>query len=318
MRPLVSAFAFATVSLAAALGAGTASADETAPPLPAPTTPAPAAAPAPTSLRGMASCTLGDHGALDPVEARTATEVVCGELAKEGAAGDHEVRFGRLGGRTVVTVSGRDGQESRRVTLTSLEEIQVAAPRIARAIASGAPIEETRTVDNVLGSETRMAKKQGGTMGLDAALFGTTTAGIGSEGSAGIALGLVYRSGRIALGSQGRLGGIGGQNHNASLDAGARYYFSDGDVAPFAGGGVAISAIGVERDADGDLDGAGFGAYGAVGVELLRTHHTSLETSLRVDAPFYALHGYSYSRSASYAETAYVMPISLNVGLSFH
>lgn len=323
MRPVFSAFAFAAVSLAVALGGKTASADEPVSPASG-SAPASTASPASTAVRVTASCTLVDRGALDPIEARTATEVVCSELAKEGAAGDHEVRFGRLGGRTVVTVTARDGQESRRVTLTTLEEIQVAAPRLARAIATGAPIDETRTVDNVLGSETRVAKKQGGAMGLDAALFGMTTAGAASGGSAGVALGLVYRSSRVALGSLGRLGGIGGHNRIASLDLGGRYYFTDGDIAPFAGGGFAISSIGVERDWDSELEGSGFGGYATVGVELLRTHHTSLEASLRVDAPAYALEGYSYSSGyfgaggASRKEQAYVTPLSLNIGLSFH
>ena len=303
--------------------------DPAAPPAATPTapaaapvivTPAPgqaaAAAPSRTPVAITATCTLGDHDGVADDEAHTAADVVCHELARQGATNTaHEVRFGKLGGKMLMTVASRNGNsyDERRTLLTGMDEVPVAAPRLAGALSDGRSLDDTKTVDNVLSSETRAAKVQQGQMGLDMGLFGMTSLGQGSGASGGIELGLLYRAGSVGVSALGRAGGIGSDNSKvgtASLDTGIRYYLSSSDFAPFVGAGIELAYFDLSRQSGSNVDGSGIGANALVGVEMLRTHHASFAASVRLDAPFFAL------RSGN--ESQYVMPLSFNVGILFH
>lgn len=299
---------------------GTAFAQDAVAPTPAVVTPAPgqaaAAAPSPAPVPITATCTLGDHPGITEDEARTAADVVCHELAKQRATNTaHEVRFGKLGGKTLITVASRSGNayDERRTLLTGMDELPDAAPRLAGALSDGRSLEETKNVDNVLSSEARQPKVQRGQMGFDAALFGMTSMGQSSGASGGIELGLVYRAGNWGVTSRGRAGGIGSDKDKigtASLDVGGRAYLSSGETAPFLGAGVELIYLDLTSSKGPDVEGSGIGAFGEIGVEMLRTHHTALTASVRVDAPFFGLSSYSASQ--------YVAPASLNVGMLFH
>lgn len=280
-------------------------------PEPAHVTPAPgqaaAAAPSPHAQPITATCSLGDHPGTDPDEAYTAADILCHELARQGATNtQHEIRFGKLGGKTLITIASRDGNtyDERRTLLNGMEELPVAAPRMVTALSQGKEISETRDVDNVLSSEARSPKTQKGQMGFEGGIFGMT--GLGTEpGSAGgISLGLLYRAGQWGLSGAGRAGGIGSNENKigtASIDMGGRYYLSNGETSAFLGGGVGLSYFNVRYD-----DGSGFAAYGALGVEAFRTHHTAANVSLRADLPMFTVDG------------DYVVPLSLNLAMVFH
>jgi hypothetical protein len=295
-------------------------------------TPAPgqaaAAAPAPTATPITATCSLGDHPGVDDDEARTAADVICHELAQQRATdGVHEVRFGKLGGKTLVTVASRNGNayDERRTFLTGMDEIHVASPRLVSALVEGRPLEDTRTVDNVLSSETRQLKVQSGSMGFEGTMFGMTGVGSESGASAGLGLGLLYRAGNLGASWSGRAGGIGSGEKklgSASLDVGGRLYASTADFAPFIGGGFGLSYFQLNREIEGDLSGSGFGAFVQAGAEVLRSHHTAFSMSIRADLPFYSLQGstetYSNDGYKTNHSTAYVVPLSFNVALLFH
>lgn len=81
---------------------------------------------------------------------------------------------------------------------------------------------------------------------------------------------------------------------------GARYFFSAGGVSPYIGGGLAYSSIWIasgtpagilidERNAPFSGTANGLGAYGEIGVEMLRTRHAHIHIALRLDAPFYSV-----------------------------
>jgi hypothetical protein len=284
---------------------------------------------APTPVAITPTCTLENHSGISDAEAHTAAEIVCYELAKQHAgATPHDVRFGTLGGRTMVVVSshGPNGVDERRTFITGMDEITVAAPRLVSALVEGKQLEETRNVDNVLASETPQQKLIRGVMAFDGGIYGGTGLGASSGASAGVGVGLLYRAGNLGVGGQGRAGGIGSNNEkltSLSLDVGARYYLSTADIAPYIGGGFEISAFEV-KNAQGDISGSGCGAYGAVGVELLRTHNAAISASLRADLPFYSLTGDSYSYASSgytsggYTKRSeYVVPLTFNVGFIF-
>ncbi|HVH44715.1 MAG TPA: hypothetical protein VM925_20320 [Labilithrix sp.] len=280
-----------------------------------------ASAPSPAAVPITATCSLGDHPGVDDAEARTGADVVCHELAKQGATNtQHEIRFGKLGGRTLVTVASRNGNayDERRTLLTGMDELPVAAPRLAGSLSDGRSLEDTRTVDNVLASEARAPKVQRGQMGFDGGLFGMTGIGADAGAAGGVHMGLLYRAGSFGLSGHGRAGGIGSGDNKlgtASLDIGARYYFSTGEVAPFVGGGLGLAYFDLSCRRSNAMappcggDGSGFAGYGLVGMEFFRAHHAALSASLRADAPFFAL--------GSGSDSKYVVPLSLNVGFVF-
>jgi hypothetical protein len=280
-------------------------------------TPAPgqaaAAAPAPEATPITANCSLGEHPGVSDAEARTAADILCHELAMRGATGSpYEVRFGSLGGKTLVVLASHKGNtyDERRTLLTGMDEINVASPRLAAALVDGKPLDDTRNVDNVLSSEARRPRTQGGTIGFDGGFFATTGLGAKASLSAGLALGILYRSGSLGVSAQGRAGGIGSDDDKISsdsLDIGARYYMSTSDVSPYIGGGFTLSYFDLSRAGASDVSGSGIGAYGNLGVEFMRSHPMAFTLSARADVPFYALKGDG--------ETRYVTPLSLNVGI---
>ncbi len=291
-----------------------------------------AAAPSSDSIAITATCTLGERNGVDESEAKTAADVVCHELARRGATnGQHEVRFGKLGARTMVTLASRNGNsyDERRTFISGMDEIDVAGPRLADALANNKPLDETRNVDNVLSSESRATKLQRGSSAFVGDLFGMTALNADGGSSAGVDVGFLYRAGALGIGAHGRLGGIGSSTNKvatASLDVGGRLYLSSGDTAPFLAGGVGLSSFSLARKNGADLDGSGLGSYVAVGVELLRTHHVGFSASARADLPFYALKGSGDTRwdtaTAQYVRSAdssmYLVPVSINVGMIFH
>jgi hypothetical protein len=262
---------------------------------------------------------LGGHEGVDPVEARTAADLICHELAKERVAtGAHEVRFGRLGNRTVVTLASRNGNayDERRVLISNMEEVHTASPRLVSALSLGKPLEETRNVDNVLSSETNRGATRTGSIGFDVTLFGATGVGASSGASAGGGLGALFRIDRLAVSAQGRGGGIGSVEPKltlATFDVGLRYYITQSDFSPFVGGGLGLGYFHLDRGkGTAALTGSGFGSYVQIGTELLRTSHTSFTVSARLDAPFYTVEG------GAPRESRYVTPLSLNVAVLFH
>ncbi|HEX3346350.1 MAG TPA: hypothetical protein VHS09_17320, partial [Polyangiaceae bacterium] len=73
------------------------------------------------------------------------------------------------------------------------------------------------------------------------------------------------------------------------------------------------------------FDGSGFGAYGELGLAFMRSSHVGGVLSLRADVPMFSLvqsSGGSYdyvteTESTTSTSSMYLVPISLNVGLSF-
>ena len=298
------------------------------PPPPPPVAPGPAA---PSPIRG--GCTLGSHAGIDDVDAQTSADVICHELAKRGTTQPSEVRMGRLGGRIIVTVQSPEGaHEDKRLMVNSLEEIPTAATRLAEAASERRPIEETQKVDNVVGGESRTAKLKSGQMGFKGGIIGAMPAlGAATGAAPGAALAQLYRAGRAGIDVHLRGGGGGGTTRTLThfaLGMGGHYYFSDGDLSPYLGGGLALLSYRLAHDEERKtLANTGLGAYAELGIEALRTHRTALTVGVRADIPMFELeptHEPSAfgrpggSSSIARPENAYVLPVSLMVGVLFH
>jgi hypothetical protein len=314
-----------------------------APPTPAPAE-TPPAAPAPADTRPM--CGLGEHAGVDDASAGTATQIVCDSIRHAGASpGEHfRVSIGTLGHVVVLTVA-REGAtpgssvDSRQLRLQNIEEIPVAAPRVAEALVRGMPVEETQKVDNLVGEETRVPRSKGGHVRFAMGLMGVTPPlDKGLTPSPGVILDLHYETpnGRFELGGDVRFGG--GPNDDGTIAAvngffefsmGGRYYTSDTDFSPYVGGGFAWSYFNLTLPEGAfSNDHSGLGAYVGTGFEVLRTHSTHLALGARLDLPFYAFQSPQYSQTGCFygstctggggaVTTFYYAPASLEMRLTF-
>ena len=261
---------------------------------------------------GEVVCNLTGHGGVPDDDARTAADLICGELAEHGAAAEpYEIRLGTLDSSVVVTVTRVNRQSSRRVVLSSLGELPVAAPRLATAITSDKPIADTENADNVIAAEARRPTTKNGTAAAVAELFAATHTGHAPGISGGVGVGLDYRLESVAIGARGRLGGIGDGNDKlglATLDIGARYFPLDGAIAPYIGGGFVVGYYKASHADGGDAEGSGVGSFAEIGVDWLRNSRIGIYTAVRADIPFFELRGSS---------DAYVVPLTFNVGIVF-
>jgi hypothetical protein len=312
--------------------------DAPAEPAPSPAAPPPAA-PSPT-------CRLGDHEGFEEADARTTAQLVCAEIGRAGAQpGTHyRVALGKLGSATILSVA-REGDtpgstaDSREMRLQNIEEVMVAAPRIAESIVRGTPLAETEKVDNLVGQETRQPKSKPGKTHFALGLVGLLPPlDQGLTPAPGVDFDVHYETGsqQFELGGSIRFGGGSGGHETAVnsgffvFSVGGRWYTSDTDFSPYLGGGLTWSYLKVwAPDISVNADNNGLGAYADAGIEVLRTHHAHLALGARLDVPFFSLNN-SYSTPGTYVpggtytppastgpSTFYYAPLSLEVRLTF-
>jgi hypothetical protein len=304
-------------------------------PSPAPAPPVASSAAAGYSLQ----CAAGDQTGIDRADARTATALVCAEVAKAGPPADAQFRvsLGRLGSIVVLSVARVGGSSGtsdlREIRLSGIEEVAVAAPRIAESIVRGTPLADTAKVDNIVGEEARTPRVRSGKLHFGLGLVGQLPPlDHGLAPSPGVMLDLHYESHQWELGGSFRAGG-GGMDNSAphlgfvSLSLGGRYFTSDADFSPYVGGGLSwgyqnlsVPAIGFQGD------NSGLGAYADAGVEVMRSNNMHLAFGLRFDLPFYSLNANTTyttyapgttTGSASSQSSFYYAPLSIEARLTF-
>jgi hypothetical protein len=145
----------------------------------------------------------------------------------------------------------------------------------------------------------------------------------------GMQLAMTYTLPRLAFSAgvmgQGALSGASsaaGHSDYLSSSAwfvGARYFLSESRspsaVVPFVGGGFGWEGVSfAQRNPAGTPDvystTSGAGAFGVVGLSMLRTSQVGVELALQVDAPFFA--------SPTGNGRRYVLPSLLTVAVAFH
>jgi hypothetical protein len=277
-------------------------------------------------------CMLGAHAGIPDADAQTAAQIVCDELFKQGPPPgvQYRVGLGKLGNVIILSVTAESApgviSEHKQMQLSGIEEVPVAAPRIADSVVHGTPLAQTQKVDNVVGDEARNPKKKSGSMHFGIGLIGVMPPLSSLAAPApGIDLDLSYESSDFSINAGLRGGGTAGQDTTHvgyfALTVGGRYFLGDHDVSPFLGGGLAYTALSARNDSFNG-DNSGLGAFGEVGVQALRTHRTHLSAGLRADLPFYSLK--SSSSYSNYALTngassgsLYYVPITVALTITF-
>jgi len=312
---------------------------------PEPEAPAPEAQPSQVTVT-IPPCRLAEHDGFEEADARTAAQLVCLAIGRAGASPTerYRVSLGKLGNTIILSVV-REGAtigstvDSREMRLQGIEEVEIAAPRIADSIVKGTPLADTQKVDNLVGGETRQPKSAPGKVHFALGLVGLMPPlDQGAAPAPGIDLDLHYEtaSGRLELGGSFRAGGGAASNTAPSMDfaifsLGGRYYLNDTDFSPYVGGGLSWGYLNLKIDQQSESgDNSGLGAYVDAGFEIMRTHHTHLALGVRLDLPFYALNmnpnysSYNYdpvtgttNTTAPTSPTYYYAPLSLEARITF-
>ncbi|HEY3816765.1 MAG TPA: outer membrane beta-barrel protein [Polyangiaceae bacterium] len=330
--------------LAAAVLASTAALAQEPDELPPPAAEPPAAEPpAPPAVTvSIPSCRLAEHAGFEEADARTAAMLVCASIAHAGPSPNarYRVSLGKLGSILILAVAQEGAVigstvDSREMRLQGIEEVDVAAPRIAASIVHGVPLVETERVDNLVGGDTRIPKSRPGTVHFALGIVGMAPPlDQGLSPAPGLMLDLHYETPnqRIELGGSFRGGGGSASSQSPSIgfaifSVGGRYYTSDSDFSPYVGGGLSWGYLNLSLPGQNlSGDNSGLGAYVDAGVEILRTHHTHLAIGARLDVPFFALNtnpdAATYnSASGSYATATptsyFYAPLSLELRLTF-
>lgn len=318
---------------------------------------APAAAPvaaqaaAPAGSRTM-SCEMGEVGGISPERARSWHVIFCDELARHGVStaatgqagtqGVYRLDILPLEKKILVRVTREKPagvwSASERAELADADELLVALPRLVSALVKGESFEQTATTTNLTGGEVRPAIKRYGEMFVGGSLMGTAFPGMGIGPTPAIGLSLAYETPSLAAVADLRLtldASDGNSKSSAewiSLSMGGRAFLSETDIAPFVGGGIGINWASFKVPAGDSRDSfqnSGFGLYGEVGIEALRTHRSRLSFGIRLDAPLYSMENrndYSYVESSSLGSTPtarktaadrYTMPVSLSATYYF-
>jgi hypothetical protein len=305
----------------------------------------------PVAAQGPAfSCELKQQSGLAESDARTAAALICEELRRESAgAGAYGISLGSLGQAIVVVASRGDGTASLTVQVANMEEMPLAARRIAGALAHGRPLAAGQRVDNLLESETRQPLSKKGSLKFMAGVMDVESPGFGAR-SVGFSLGLLYSTPRFALPVEARFAWSGTGYPDADLDLaglgiGARRYVSDRDVSPFFGGGLALLHLSASRGSYPDpygsasspgsdayfyADRTSVGPYVEAGVELLRLHRGRVLFQVRAEFPTGPLESDAvpvgcydprYCDPAQDhvipAQSRYVVPVSFGVSVAF-
>ncbi|MGH7440080.1 MAG: hypothetical protein ACRENE_30690 [Polyangiaceae bacterium] len=302
------------------------------------TAPASPPAPVPDDVSSP-GCHLTSSRGVDPGDADTAARLLCSEIVQAGApaGSSYRVAFGSLGSLIIVSVD-REGEapgsvaDSRTMTLHGIEEIRIAAPRLAESLVSGTPIASTQTVDNVVTEEGRTPLTRPGRMQVGLGLAGALTPydGIGLApafvGDLHYGMSQLEISGSLRFSSPSSMSSTDASGHSsptgglASLSIGGRYYTSDKEVSPYLGGGLAYSYFRLAQPNGFDGSASGLGVYVDAGVELLRTHRSHLALGARFDLPFFALVDDTPQPSTTGAPppgTVYFAPLSVEARLTF-
>lgn len=339
-RTFVRSAAFFGASLALSLVATGALAQQAPLPTLPPAQPEPSGAPAPMApasasseetltVEGGYTCIVGEHAGIERDDARTTADVICHALSQHGARpGVYDIRIGKLGGKLLLVLFERATRADRRVLIQGVEEVPVAGERLVTALVDNKTLEQTENVENVVSSETTIPKQKKVVPGVILGLTGQSAVGTANTASAGVEIDMQFRLHNLALLGEGRAGGIGSADNKlgyASLGVGGRYFLSDGDVAPFLGAGLMFAYFQANQGQGvSAFDGSGFGAYGELGLAFMRSSHVGGVVNFRADIPMFSLDqsaGYTYDASGNGYSTSsssvYVVPLSLNVGLSF-
>jgi hypothetical protein len=203
-----------------------------------------------------------------------------------------------------------------------------AAPALAQEASASAASEANRDGAN----RGELALEQRHTLVIPSLFIGLTAMsayGIPASPSAGLEVDFQLRLSNFALIAQGRGGGIGNSDNKigyGSFGVGARYFLLEAPFSPFAGTGLDVAYLQSPSGDPDDFHGFGLAVHGEIGMAFFQSSHVGAIIALRADLPTFDLKRTSFppipgevayiGNENSITEYRYVVPLSLNVGLT--
>lgn len=288
-----------------------------------------------------AACLIGAHPGIDDNDAETAAALTCDALREQGIAVGHPihqssgestayvVNLRQLGAVTIIELrqetSAGATVSSRTLQLATIEEVVVAAPRLAEALVQDVPLEDTAGVGNLVGEETREAGQMTGDTYFAVGIVGFALFNAAVFATPGLHFSFFYEAPAWSVGSDMMMGAGLPTGDTAYLflwSIGGRYFFNDDNTAFFAGGGFGWDTIATERWDDlvtlVRASATGVGGYGEVGVEFLRMYGSRLIASVRAHIPFFQLaEEYTDDNGETVTDELWVIPVSLSVSYAW-
>ena len=284
----------------------------------------------------LPQCSLGENIGVEPSDAIVASRVLCAEvLSRAKVAGKtspvvYRVHFGRLGGHILLQLTehanGVDVSEQRQTQINGIEDVSAISGRLAEALVYRRNLSDSATTDNVLPDEAREARRKQGNMSVEVGLVGTSLVGGDSATPApGLQAALTYHLRRGYISGSTRFG-VSSNSNSGDLAIGGGLHLSDGDVAPYVGGGVAYQSL-ADSLIWADRGGSGFAPYGEIGVSVFRTSRIGLRAGARVYVPTFKMKGQQSGApfaslvsdsSEKLPPDQYVVPVSLSLSLAFY
>lgn len=239
----------------------------------------------------------------DAVCARAAAESVGADVAVYGA-------LTALGAKIIVTataVARSPGPPvgQGRITVDTVEDLEQASVRIARALAEQEAVEDTAELGAITANEAKPDRRREGHRGLSLRVGGVVPVADSLPG-AGIMvdLGYWFETRWFALepyvGFRTRTSDDGETWGQLPIGVGAYYVASLGNIAPFIGGGGGLrwfygnrvqqdtvtTFVALEREREVEDDAWGFGANARAGLILARTYAVQAQLFLEYDIAF--------------------------------
>jgi len=252
-------------------------------------------------------CVLGDHTGFEEADAHTVATLVCDALRSAGArvarepvrdrAGRaaYEVSLLPLGQNIILRVSFRSASgatgRSSQLQLHQLEEVTVAAGRLAEAILHSTKIADTAEIDSLVGEESRAYEKRTGETLVALGVLGfAIPSGAGTLGYGAFGR-LSFEAPRYAVGIEARIAGTSANSSGwlGGFGVNGRLFMQESDVSLFVGAGVALLWLGAEADHGRRVRGSGFAPQIDLGVELLRAYRSRFDVFVRLDLPIFGL-----------------------------
>ncbi len=252
-------------------------------------------------------------------------DVPCATKAAQDV-GAQVVVFGSLNGLgrkivlTITTVDAVTGEVSgsQKLAIDRLEDLDIAATRIAEAITNGTSTDETAELGTVTAHEVKPDRRREGERGLGLRVGGITPLGSGYGGaSSGVVMDFSYWFETQNFAIEPRIGFRFAANEDSGdyfefpMDVGAYYILGKGDFAPFIGGGGGLRWITESRQETVEVgnvikttntrvnedSGYGFGVFARGGLLLLRTYTMRLALTVDYNISFLTLNGNSNPQS---------------------
>ncbi|MFO0749358.1 MAG: hypothetical protein U1F43_27380 [Myxococcota bacterium] len=264
----------------------------------------------------------GEIGDERPATFVTANAACQGDACVQAAAalGADRALYGSvsaLGSKVIVNIYTVDvksaATDRHTVTVDRIEDLDVAAKRIGRAIARGETTAQAAELGTITHEEAKPDVRRDGASGLGAYVGGVVPFGAAQAAGLGVAIDASYWFETRSFAIEPRLGvrfAVNGERGQSwvelPIDIGLYWLAALGDVSPFLGGGVGVRYAREVRAFDetrGDVlpvategtrpdSGWGPGIFARAGVMLLRTYTVRVAFALEAGATFVTLHGH--------------------------